>query len=55
MKYNEKDKHSCVCRENLHNLLEFVKNGRDGLKIEEPLYIYNEQGEYTEEIQKNFS
>jgi tRNA1(Val) A37 N6-methylase TrmN6 len=36
-------------------LLEFVKNGRDGLKIEEPLYIYNEQGEYTEEIQKNFS
>lgn len=36
-------------------LIEFVKNGSIGLKIEEPLYIYNEQGEYTEEMQKNFS
>ncbi len=36
-------------------LMEFIKNGNSGLKIEEPLYIYNEQGEYTEQMQKNFS
>lgn len=36
-------------------LLEFVKNGNAGLKIAEPLYIYNDQGEYTEEIKKKFS
>lgn len=36
-------------------LLECVKNGRAGLKILEPLYIYDEQGNYTKEILEKFS
>ncbi len=36
-------------------LIEGVKNGNPGLKIEEPLYVYNENSEYTEEVKKYFS
>lgn len=31
-------------------LVEFVKDGRPELKIEDPLYVYGEDGSYTDEI-----
>ena len=31
-------------------LIEAVKNGKSFLKIEKPLYVYNEEGKYTDEI-----
>ena len=31
-------------------LIRAVKNGKEFLKIEEPLIIYKENGEYTEEL-----
>lgn len=36
-------------------LIEGVKDGSVGVKIEEPLYTYNENGNYTEEILSYFS
>lgn len=36
-------------------LIEFVKNGNLGMKILEPFYIYDEKGNYTDEMQKCFS
>lgn len=30
-------------------LLEFVRDGKAGLKVQQPLYIYQENGEYTEQ------
>ena len=36
-------------------LLEAVKNGGIGLTIEPPLYIYDENGEYTEELKKAYT
>lgn len=35
-------------------LVEGMKNGKPGLKIMDPLYVY-ENGEYTEEIKNYFS
>jgi tRNA1(Val) A37 N6-methylase TrmN6 len=35
-------------------LIEGVKNGKTGLKIEKPIYSHNEDGTYTEEIEKYF-
>ena len=35
-------------------LIEGVKNGKSGLKIEMPLIVYNNNNEYTEEIKKIF-
>ena len=31
-------------------LVEAVKGGRTGLKVENPLFLYNEDGSYTEEM-----
>ncbi|MBR2703865.1 MAG: tRNA1(Val) (adenine(37)-N6)-methyltransferase [Clostridia bacterium] len=31
-------------------MIEAVKNGKSSIKIEEPLYVYNEDGSYTDEI-----
>lgn len=31
------------------------KNGGQFLKIDKPLYVYNERGEYTEEILKIYN
>lgn len=31
-------------------LIEFSKNGNEFLKVEKPLYVYNEDGTYTNEI-----
>lgn len=36
-------------------LLEAVKEGRTGLKVEPPLYIYKEDGSYTEEMEKVYN
>ena len=35
-------------------LIEAVKNGKTGLKIENPLIIHNNDGSYTEEVRKMF-
>lgn len=43
------------CKEANILLIEGVKNGNPGLKIEEPLYVYNEKMEYTDEVKKYFS
>lgn len=42
--------HSNMSSESKMVLLEAVKGGRTGLKVERPLYIYNEVGKYTEEM-----
>lgn len=36
-------------------LLEGSKNGKPGLKVLDPLYVYNESGEYTKEVSSYFS
>jgi len=36
-------------------LTEAVKGGREGLKVEKPLYIYKKEGSYTDEIIKIYS
>ena len=36
-------------------LIKAVKNGGDFLKIKEPLYVYNENGNYTDEILKIYN
>ena len=36
-------------------LIEAIKNAKPFLKIEEPLYIYSENGEYTQEILKIYN
>jgi tRNA1Val (adenine37-N6)-methyltransferase len=33
-------------------LVEAVKGGRTGLKVENPLFLYNEDGSYTEEMRE---
>lgn len=35
-------------------LIEAVKNGKSGLKIESPLIIHNDDGSYTDEVRKMF-
>ena len=36
-------------------LIEAVKNGNSFLKVERPLYVYNDNGEYTDEILKIYN
>ena len=35
-------------------LIECVLNGKSGLKLEQPLFVYNDKGEYTEEVSMMF-
>ena len=35
-------------------LIECVLNGKSGLKMEQPLFVYDDKGEYTEEVSKMF-
>ena len=35
-------------------LIEAIKNGKSGLKVESPLIIHNEDGSYVEEVRKMF-
>jgi len=44
--------HSTPSTEAKMVLLEAVQGGRVGLKVEEPLYIYREDGGYTEEMER---
>jgi tRNA1Val (adenine37-N6)-methyltransferase len=36
-------------------LVEAVRGGRAGVKVEDPLYIYGEDGGYTQEMEKVYS
>ncbi len=36
-------------------LIEAVKNGKSHIKVEKPLYIYNDDGTYTEEVLKIYN
>jgi tRNA1Val (adenine37-N6)-methyltransferase len=47
--------HSRISSEAKMILLEAVKNGRVGLKVDKPFYIYNEKGNYTEEMKKIYN
>jgi tRNA1Val (adenine37-N6)-methyltransferase len=47
--------HSRISSEAKMVLLEAVKNGRAGLKVDRPFYIYNEKGDYTEEMKKIYT
>ena len=42
--------HSSPATEAKMVLIEAVKGGRTGLKVEKPLYIYNEDGSYTDQM-----
>lgn len=44
--------HSTTSSEAKMVLLETVQGGRVGLKVEEPLYVYGEDGRYTEEMER---
>lgn len=35
-------------------MIEAVKDGRQGLKLERPLFLYGEDGQYTEEVRKMY-
>jgi tRNA1(Val) A37 N6-methylase TrmN6 len=43
--------HSTVSLDSKMVLLEAVKGGRTGLKVEKPLYIYKQDGGYTDEME----
>lgn len=47
--------HSKVSEQSKLVLIKAVKEGREFLKIEKPLIIYNEDGEYTDEILKIYN
>jgi tRNA1Val (adenine37-N6)-methyltransferase len=46
--------HSDACSEAKLILIEGVKDGNPGLKIAPPLIVYNENGDYTDEVQRMF-
>ena len=41
-------------KEALLILIEAKKNGNESMKVEQPLYIYQEDGEYTNEVKQIF-
>ena len=47
--------HSSHATEAKMVLIEAVKGGRTGLKVEKPSYIYNEDGSYTDEMKAVYS
>jgi tRNA1Val (adenine37-N6)-methyltransferase len=47
--------HSSPATEAKMVLIEAVKGGRSGLKVEKPAYIYNEDGSYTDEMKAVYS
>lgn len=46
--------HSDINKKSKLFMIKAVKNGKIGLEIKNPLYIYDENGEYKEEIKKIF-
>jgi len=47
--------HSNISSDAKMILIEAVKNGNEGLKVESPLYLYDENGRYTEELQDMYA
>ena len=47
--------HSNISSEAKMVLIEAVKGGKTGLKTERPLFIYNEDGSYTEEMERLYA
>ena len=47
--------HSHVSSDAKMVLMEAVKNGKAGLKVERPLYLYEENGRYTKELQNMYA
>jgi tRNA1Val (adenine37-N6)-methyltransferase len=47
--------HSHVSSEAKMVLLEATKGGRSGLKVDKPLYIYKDDGRYTDEVMKIYN
>ncbi len=47
--------HSTISSEAKMILMEAVKGGKEGLKVDKPLYIYEENGMYTEELMKIYN
>ena len=47
--------HSHISSEAKMILLEAVKNGKAGLKVDRPLFLYEENGSYTKELQEIYN
>ncbi|MEW6162643.1 MAG: tRNA1(Val) (adenine(37)-N6)-methyltransferase [Nitrospirota bacterium] len=47
--------HSSISSEAKMILLEAIKGGKGGIKVEKPLYIYRENGSYTDEVEKIYN
>lgn len=47
--------HSNISSDAKMVLLEAVKNGQEGLKVDKPLYIYREDGSYTQELNEIYT
>lgn len=47
--------HSNISSDAKMVLLEAVKNGQEGLKVDKPLYIYKEDGSYTQELNEIYT
>ena len=47
--------HSSPATEAKMVLIEAVKRGRTGLKVEKPFYIYSKDGSYTDEMKAVYS
>jgi tRNA1Val (adenine37-N6)-methyltransferase len=47
--------HSSVSSEAKMILMEAVKNGKAGLKIDKPLHLYEENGNYTKELKEIYA
>jgi tRNA1Val (adenine37-N6)-methyltransferase len=46
--------HNDICAGSKIVMIEAVKEGRLGLKIEKPLYMYNSDGSYTDELKSMY-
>jgi tRNA1Val (adenine37-N6)-methyltransferase len=47
--------HSTISSQSKMVLLEAVKGGRTGLRVEKPFYLYNEDGGYTDEMESVYT
>jgi tRNA1(Val) A37 N6-methylase TrmN6 len=47
--------HTSIDKEPILVLVEGIRSGGTFLKVEKPLYIYNQNGDYTEDIKKIYN
>ena len=47
--------HSHISSEAKMILLEATKGGKSGVKVDKPLFIYNEDGSYTDEVMEIYN